>query len=110
MADPITVLSTVVGGLVSVFTAYTQYKSATKRAEDKQELPPAKTDEVMKGEQVAAVVETAIQQHGKPDEQTALAGYQPGLLHLDSNAFLTHFVVSCLVYPTSFSGDMYGSA
>ena len=76
MADPITVLSTVIGGLVSVFTAYTQYKGAVKQAEAKQESPPVKSDEAAKCKAVAQVVETAITKHGNEDERADLANFQ----------------------------------
>jgi len=72
----IPILSAVINGLVSVFTAYTQYKAATKQAEVKQEAPPAQSAEVAKGEVVAQVVETAITKHGTEDERADLANFQ----------------------------------
>jgi hypothetical protein len=74
MADPITIGAAAITGLVGLYKAYTEYKAAALKAGPT--AAPAKTDEATKGEQVAQVLETGIQQHGKPDEQTALAGYQ----------------------------------
>ncbi len=74
MADPITIGIAVITGLVSAYKAYTEYRAAV--AKTGTAAAPAKTEEVTKGEQVATVVETGIQKYGKPEEQTALAGYQ----------------------------------
>jgi len=76
MADPITIGVAVITGLVGAYKAYTEYKAAVLKAKAEQQAPPTKTEEAAKGEQVAQVVETGIQQYGKPEEQTALAGYQ----------------------------------
>ena len=76
MADPITIGVAVITGLVGAYKAYTEYKAAVVKAQAEQKAIPAKTEEVAKGEQVAQVVETGIQTYGKPEEQTALAGYQ----------------------------------
>lgn len=70
MADPITMLSSVIGGLVSVFAAYTTYKAAATQA-----AAPAKTAEVTAGEAVAAVVEPAIATHGNADDHADLANF-----------------------------------
>jgi len=76
MADPITIGVAVITGLVGAYKAYTEYKAAVVKAQAEQQVAPAKSGEVAKGEQVATVVETGIQKYGKPEEQTALAGYQ----------------------------------
>jgi len=72
----ITIATAVITGLVGAYKAYTEYKAAVVKAQAEQKAAPAKTEEAAKGEQVATVVETGIQQYGKPEEQTALAGYQ----------------------------------
>ncbi len=76
MADPITIGVAVITGLVGAYKAYTEYKAALVKAQAEQQAAPAKDAEAAKGEQVAQVVETGIQTYGKPEEQTALAGYQ----------------------------------
>lgn len=75
MADPVT-LGVIITGLVGAYKAYTEYKAAVVKAQAEQKAAPAKTEEATKGEQVAQVVERGIQTYGKPEEQTALAGYQ----------------------------------
>ena len=75
MADPIT-LGVIITGLVGAYKAYTEYKAAVVKAQAEQKPAPAKTAEAAKGEQVAQVIETGMQTYGKPEEQTALAGYQ----------------------------------
>jgi hypothetical protein len=75
MADPVT-LGVIITGLVGAYKAYTEYKVAVAKAKIDQQAAPAKTEEAAKGEQVAQVVESGIQKYGKPEEQTALAGYQ----------------------------------
>jgi hypothetical protein len=75
MAEPMTIGIAVITGLVGAYKAYTEYKAAVAKTGEK-EPAPAKSAEVVKGEQVAQVVETGIQKYGKPEEQTALAGYQ----------------------------------
>src|SRR6266540_3881908 len=72
----ITIATAVITGLVGAYKAYTDYKAAVAKAKAEQQAAPAKTEEAAKGEQVAGVVESGIQKHGKPEEQTALAGYQ----------------------------------
>jgi hypothetical protein len=76
MAEPITIGIAVITGLVGAYKAYAEYKAAVVKAQAEQKAAPAKTEDVAKGEQVAQVVETGIQTYGKPEEQTALAGYQ----------------------------------
>jgi len=76
MAEPITIGVAVITGLVGAYKAYTEYKAAVVKAQAEQKPAPAKDAEATKGEQVAQVVETGIQKYGKPEEQTALAGYQ----------------------------------
>ena len=76
MADPITLGVAVITGLVGAYKAYTEYKAAVAKAKADLQAAPTKTEEAAKGEQVAEVVESGIQKHGKPEEQTALAGYQ----------------------------------
>jgi hypothetical protein len=71
---PVT-LGVIITGLVGAYKAYTDYKAAVAKTGEK-EATPAKSAEAAKGEQAAQVVETGIQQYGKPEEQTALAGYQ----------------------------------
>ena len=73
---PITIGIAVITGLVGAYKAYTEYKAAVAKAQAEQQAAPAKTEEVAKGEKVAQVIETGIQKYGKPEEQTALAGYQ----------------------------------
>lgn len=75
MADPVT-LGVIITGLVGAYKAYADYKAAVVKAQAEQKPAPAKDAEVAKGEQVAQVVETGIQKYGRPEEQTALAGYQ----------------------------------
>jgi hypothetical protein len=76
MAEPITIGVAVITGLVGAYKAYTEYKAAAAKARAEQQAAPAKTEAAAKGQQVAEVVETGIQKYGKPEEQTALAGYQ----------------------------------
>lgn len=76
MAEPITIGVAVITGLVGAYKAYTEYKAAVAKAQAEQKATPAKAEAATKGEQVAQVVETGIQKYGKPEEQTALAGYQ----------------------------------
>jgi hypothetical protein len=67
MPEPI-ITTAIITGLVSVFKAYTEYKAAVA----KQEAPPAKSEEVVKGEQAAPIITTGIAQHGDAKEQTTL--------------------------------------
>lgn len=75
MVDPAT-LGVIISGLVGAYKAYAEYKATVVKAQAEQKATPAKTEAATKGEQVAQVVETGIQKYGKPEEQTALAGYQ----------------------------------
>src|SRR5262245_45005346 len=70
------ILSAVISGLVSVFSAYTQYKAIVHQAEAKQLPAPPKGEEAQKGEEVARTIETAIARHGTEDEQIDLANFQ----------------------------------
>ena len=67
MAETI-IATAVITGLVNAFKAYTEYKAAVA----KQEAPPAKSEEVAKGEQAAPIIKTGIEQHGDAKEQTTL--------------------------------------
>jgi hypothetical protein len=75
MADP-SIIATLVGGIVSAFTAYVGYRTSVDTAKAKGEPAPEKSKEATAGEQAAQVVETGIQTYGQQDAQTALAGFQ----------------------------------
>jgi Tfp pilus assembly protein FimV len=68
--------ATVITALVGLYTAYTTYKVGMAQAEAQGKPAPTKTEDVQKGEQVAQVVETGIQQHGNAEEQSTLPLYQ----------------------------------
>jgi Na+-transporting methylmalonyl-CoA/oxaloacetate decarboxylase gamma subunit len=72
MAEPITIGTAVIAGLVAAYKAYTDYKAAVVKAEAEKAAAPAKSAEAAKGEQVAPVVKAAVQQHGTAKEQTTL--------------------------------------
>lgn len=75
MADPVT-MGHFITGLVSLLSAYMTYKVGMANAQRENKPIPVKNEEAVKGEKVALVVETAILQHGRDDEKTALAVYQ----------------------------------
>lgn len=70
MADPVT-LGVIITGLVGAYKAYAEYKAAV--AGKQQAAAPAKSAEIVKGEQIAPLVNEAVQQHGDAKEQTTLA-------------------------------------
>ena len=76
MADPITIGVAVITGLVGLYKAYTEYKAAVVKAQAEQKAAPAKTEEAARGEQVAAIVTTGIEQHGNADERVDLANFE----------------------------------
>jgi hypothetical protein len=76
MAEPITIGVAVITGLVGAYKAYTEYKAAVVKVQAEQQAAPAKIEEVAKGEQVAQVVETGIEQHGNADERADLANFE----------------------------------
>ena len=53
MAEPITIATAVITGLVGAYKAYTEYKAAVAKAEEKQEPKPEKSEAATKGEQAA---------------------------------------------------------
>jgi hypothetical protein len=73
MAEPI---STIVGALVSLFTAYTTYKVGMAQAEQQNKPAPEKTEAAEKGEQVIVPVKEAVQKHGGEREQKVLANFE----------------------------------
>lgn len=75
MADP-AMMSAAITGLVSLFSAYTTYKTALATAQQDQQPAPEKSTDAAKGEQVAQVVETSITTYGAEEDQLALRGYQ----------------------------------
>jgi tetratricopeptide (TPR) repeat protein len=68
-------ITTIITALVGLYTAYMTYKASVAQSQSKGEPAPEPTDEPKKGEQVAHVVESGIQQHGSNNEQLALRGF-----------------------------------
>lgn len=77
MIDP-TTASAVISGLVTSLTSYMTYRVNMKKAEYEAKAPTEKPDNktMEQGEAGLAVIEQGIKQHGTPDEQTALMGFQ----------------------------------
>jgi Tfp pilus assembly protein FimV len=76
--------ATIITALVGLYTAYTTYKVGMAQAEAQGKPAPTKTEDVQKGEQVAQVVETGIQQHGNAEEQSTLPLYQANPARFES--------------------------
>ena len=89
MADPITIGTAVITGLVTLMSAYMQYRASMKQADQKGAPAPAKTDEIKQGETAMEVVKAGVERHGNEDERADLANfernpqrYQDGLAHV----------------------------
>lgn len=76
MAEPVTIATAVITGLVGAYKAYADYKAATAKAEEKGEPKPAKSEEAAKGEQAAPIIKAGVAQHGDADEQADLANFE----------------------------------
>ena len=72
MTEPI---STIIGALVSLFTAYTTYKVGMAQAAQNQQSAPDKTAAVQQGEEMIVPLKSAIQQHEQAREQEVLAAF-----------------------------------
>jgi hypothetical protein len=70
------ITSTVITGLVSLMTAYMKYRVEKAKIEQEGKSAPSPSDEAQKGEQVATVVETGVQQYSYVNEMQALAEFQ----------------------------------
>src|SRR5436305_11464842 len=75
MADPVT-LGVIITGLVGAYKAYTEYKAAVVKAEEKKEAAPTKSAEAAKGEQAAPLIKAAVLQHGDDKDRNALAQFE----------------------------------
>lgn len=76
MAEPITIATAVITGLVGAYKAYTEYKAAVAKAETEKTPPPAKSPDAAQGEQAAPIIKAGVQQHGDDDEQSDLASFE----------------------------------
>jgi hypothetical protein len=76
MAEPITIAGVVIGGLVSAYKAYTEYKAATVKATETKALPPPKTGEATKGEQAAPIIKAGVEQHGEPKDVKVVENFE----------------------------------
>jgi hypothetical protein len=76
MAEPITIATAVITGLVGAYKAYAEYKAAVAKATEQKAPPPAKSPEAAKGEQAAPIIKVGVQQHGDDDEQSDLASFE----------------------------------
>jgi hypothetical protein len=74
MADPVTIAA--LDGLVTLMGKWLHYDIEKRKLEQEGKSRQQPDAEARKGEQVAQVVETGIQQHGDEREQTALRGFQ----------------------------------
>lgn len=72
------VLSSVIGGLVSLASAVMNYKVSMKTAEQQAQRSDAKPDDdtLQKGEQTLTIVKAGIQDHGDDEEQLVLANFE----------------------------------
>ena len=76
MSEPITIAGVVIGGLVSVYKAYTEYKAATAKAIEAKAPTPAQTAEIEKGAHAAEIITVGVANHGDADEQADLANFE----------------------------------
>jgi len=75
MMEPVTA-GAAIGALVTLMGKWLNYDIEKRKLEQQGRPAPQPDAEAQKGQQVAQVVETGIQQHGGTDEQTALAGFR----------------------------------
>lgn len=73
MADPITIGTAVITGLVGAYKAYADYKAAAAKAAAEQQPAPPQDAEAARGAQVAPQITAAVQQHGDDKDRAALA-------------------------------------
>ncbi|PDV97317.1 hypothetical protein [Candidatus Chloroploca asiatica] len=71
MLDPVS-LGVVITGLVGAYKAYADYRAVVEKARLAQHEPPAKTEAVIQGEQVAQVITAEVATHGATKEQQTL--------------------------------------
>jgi hypothetical protein len=76
MAEPITIAGVVIGGLVSAYKAYTEYRAATAKTTEQKAPPPAKSDAAAKGEQAAPIIRAGVQQHGEPKDVKVVENFE----------------------------------
>ncbi len=76
MAEPITIASAVITGLVGGYKAYAEYKAAVAKTEEKQEPKPEKSEAAAKGEQAAPIIKAGVERHGDGDEKADLASFE----------------------------------
>lgn len=76
MSEPITIAGVVIGGLVSVYKAYTEYKAATAKAIEEKAPTPAKTAEIEKGAHTAEIIKASVQQHGEPKDVRVVESFE----------------------------------
>ena len=76
MAEPITIATAVITGLVGAYKAYTEYRAAVAKAEAEKAPPPAKSQEAAKGEQAAPIIKAGVAQHGEAKDQKALEHFE----------------------------------
>jgi hypothetical protein len=75
MADPVT-LGVIVTGLVGAYKAYTEYRAAVVKARENGDTAPPKDAIAEHGEQIAAVVKTAMHHHGDERDRHAVENFE----------------------------------
>ncbi|WP_129676554.1 hypothetical protein [Candidatus Chloroploca sp. Khr17] len=90
MLDPVS-LGVVITGLVGAYKAYADYRAVVEKARLEQHEPPAKTEAVSKGEQVAQVITAEVATHGATDVQQTLPLFEanPALFAVPLQTLLT---------------------
>jgi len=75
VAEPITIATAVITGLVGAYKAYTEYRAAVAKAAAEQAPPPAKSEAAAQGERDAPIIEAGVARHGDEDERADLASF-----------------------------------